>query len=254
MEEMLLLPGLHESIPRMSLEDKVEQLLIEYKETPNPERMLYFYEEMENSWICPCGKESAKEERFCGQCGVSREWLIRHTNEEYLASKIIRRKGKEAVLWQKLPADEPQTIARSTRSAERIQRLKERLGARTTNRQISENRPSINRVDKEEWVRTRLHNYSDHKILRFLQYMVIFGTSIRRFIVFVLLLLILLSTSVFLIVKFGNREPLTKQEELSKVSNVHVSPFEEEVNIIHRNGTMRIKPLEIASSDHIELW
>ncbi len=92
-------------VPHIGPQDRAEQLLIEYQDTPNPQMMAFAYQETEDGWFCACGTEHSFEEKFCGHCGISRDWLIDHSNDFYLAREIMERKGEDRVKWV---AEEPE--------------------------------------------------------------------------------------------------------------------------------------------------
>ena len=92
-------------IPRIGPQDRAEQLLIEYQDTPNPQMMAFAYQETWDGWFCACGTQHRCEEKFCGHCGISRDWLVDHSKDFYLAQKIIERKGEDRVEWV---AEEPE--------------------------------------------------------------------------------------------------------------------------------------------------
>lgn len=146
--------------PIITAEDRAEQLLIEYQDTPNPELMLYFYESSPNIWLCPCGRRNRPEEAYCGHCGVSRRWLDEHTSDEYLAGKIIERKGEAAVKWQ--PSSSADFFGEEEGSD----------GVRPASADVE-----IRRINFAE---TRLEDFFGSRFRRLWLYMVRFGTTRRR--------------------------------------------------------------------------
>lgn len=85
--------------PEFTTQDQVAQLYIEYSAAPNPGMMEYFYEDLPEYWQCACGSQNDHNQRFCGRCGVSHEWLRFHSSDIYLAARIIRRRGENMVQW-----------------------------------------------------------------------------------------------------------------------------------------------------------
>ncbi len=148
-------------VPKINPEDRVEQLLIEYRDTPNPSMMMYFYEELEKTWLCPCARENSNAVNFCGNCGVSRQWLIKHTSDHYLARQIVERKGEDVLDWQKLSKQE------SLRENEKMH----------SKRNEEKNKSSKHTVR----VATRLADYKSRGIRHFIQYMLLYATPRRRF-------------------------------------------------------------------------
>ncbi len=149
--------SIDQMIPELAREDIVEQLLIEYKATPHPELMLYFYEVTPTYWQCACGQQHAHEHVFCGNCGVARKWLRDHTSTSYLASKIMERKGKDSVRWL-------------SRNTERVPVISDEFL-----------RLHAVRVDApEEVALTRLAGYEGNRLGKLLQYMGRYGTWRRR--------------------------------------------------------------------------
>lgn len=165
-------------LPIISPEDRAEQLLIEYQACPNPNMMLYFYEESPQAWLCPCGRRNKSDEAFCGHCGVARTWLIEHTSDTYLAERIAERKGAEAVSWRPLP------------------------GAGTADEHSAENenegRPEAG-VRKAVLADTRLAGYEGSVLRRFWLYMLRYGSPKRRLILLPIGLILLLAAAALLI-------------------------------------------------------
>lgn len=149
--------------PLLTEEDRAEQLLLEYQDTPNPDLMLYFYKSGPKTWLCPCGRQNKQEEAFCGHCGVSRQWLEEHCSDRYLAEQIIARKGAAAVRW------------------------KETLPEPSADKKIRGERPGPERpslqIRTEALAETRLDGFFGGKLSRFWLYMVRFGTPRRRWLV-----------------------------------------------------------------------
>lgn len=163
-------------IPSVKQEDLVEQLLIEYQKTPNPQMMKYYFEEKNKSWFCPCGQENSKAVNFCGICGASRNWLREYTSESYLIDQIIARKGEENFKWQKIETRE---------------RLHEK------SRQEKSEESQEKKIQPK--VKTRLADYEESGILHVLQYNVFFATKARRISFLSMLTFVLLSVATLLV-------------------------------------------------------
>lgn len=217
-------------VPEITREDLVEQLLIEYKQAPNPEMMQYSFEITQTYWQCPCGSRNRLDRPYCGRCGVAKEWLQEHTDETYLAQQIVERKGKTAVRW--LPDDsarvpdtktqaasqgrtqeasstthKPQTHASQTQTlqahkpqAHPSQAQTQTTTASQTKTQTSPTNTASAHKEKRnntgiERVPTRLAGYEGNILIKKLKYMSQFGTPARRVILVLagLILLILLA-------------------------------------------------------------
>lgn len=161
--------------PFITAEDRAEQLHLEYEETPNPERMLYAFEEYPDAWFCPCGSRNKPDESFCGNCGTSLLWLREHTSDRYLAEKILSRKG-----WEAFPVRKPEEPpVRQEAGGDRVGPLL--------------------RIPAEPYAETRLEGLEGGKLRRFLLYMLPYGTNERRLLTIAVILTLFILLAILLI-------------------------------------------------------
>lgn len=155
-------------VPDIAREDLVEQLLLEYRDAPNPDKMQYIFESGPESWRCACGSRNADDENFCGYCGVSRIWLEEHTSANYLAAAIRARKGAAAVNWR-TAQQEPVEVQTA----------------------LHDPAPSGAAKAESSKAATHLAGYADSRLMKLLHYTGTYGTWKRRLIAVFLVVLIL---------------------------------------------------------------
>lgn len=87
-----IVPPAQKKINTLSLElyDQVNRDISFFLPDENRDRIIYIPMQLNNYWLCSCGRPNRNSQVICGRCGLSRKWIFRNLSETGIQLNLER--------------------------------------------------------------------------------------------------------------------------------------------------------------------